>query len=157
SRCIRSARLMDSTTLRETPPALLVLFQVEFEDGASDLYFVPLAVTSDKVDDVYVLTRLNHSDGFQYVCDLAADEDACRRLLDAIGAERLFGTQSGTIRSVATPAFAALRDELGEKFAIEVKPATSSNTLVFFGRRLLMKLFRRVEEGVNPDFEIGNF
>jgi maltose alpha-D-glucosyltransferase/alpha-amylase len=35
--------------------------------------------------------------------------------------------------------------------------ATSSNSLVLFGRRLLMKLFRRIEPGVNPDVEIGRY
>src|SRR5207302_5646302 len=36
-------------------------------------------------------------------------------------------------------------------------PPTSSNSLVFYGRRLLLKLFRRLEIGVNPDFEVGRF
>ena len=36
-------------------------------------------------------------------------------------------------------------------------PATSSNSLIFFGNRLLLKLFRRLEVGINPDFEIGRF
>jgi len=36
-------------------------------------------------------------------------------------------------------------------------PATSSNSLVMYGRRLLLKLFRRLEVGINPDFEVGRF
>jgi len=36
-------------------------------------------------------------------------------------------------------------------------PAASSNSLVLFGRRLLLKVFRRLEPGINPDVEIGRF
>src|SRR4029434_9029376 len=32
-----------------------------------------------------------------------------------------------------------------------------SNTTVFFDRRVLMKMFRRLEPGPNPDVEIGEF
>ena len=34
-------------------------------------------------------------------------------------------------------------------------PAEQSNTSLVFGDRLFLKLFRRLETGVNPDFEIG--
>ena len=30
-----------------------------------------------------------------------------------------------------------------------------SNTSIVYGDRLILKLFRRIEPGINPDFEIG--
>src|SRR5690606_2196391 len=35
--------------------------------------------------------------------------------------------------------------------------AEQSNTSIAYGDKLLLKLFRRIEPGVNPDFEIGRY
>jgi maltose alpha-D-glucosyltransferase/alpha-amylase len=65
--------------------------------------------------------------------------------------------RSGRIRAFPTAAFASLRGDAGQTLAVERGPATSSNTLIFYGQRLLLKLFRRLESGINPDFELGRF
>ena len=35
--------------------------------------------------------------------------------------------------------------------------AEQSNSSVVYEKRLVLKIFRRLEEGVNPDLEIGSF
>ena len=44
--------------------------------------------------------------------------------------------------------------ELGD-LAVRVPDREHSNSYVVFGDRLVLKLFRRLEEGVNPELEIG--
>ena len=62
-----------------------------------------------------------------------------------------------SIRAFPTTAFAELRGDADQPLTVIRGPATSSNSLLFYGQRLLLKLFRRLESGINPDFEIGRF
>src|SRR5260370_502598 len=77
-------------------------------------------------------------------------------LLAAIGNRREFATREGQIRAFPTSAFAGLRGDQGQPLPVVRGPASSSNSLVFYGR-LALKLFRRLEVGVNPDYEVGEF
>ena len=44
-----------------------------------------------------------------------------------------------------------------ESLAARRSSAEQSNTSILFGNRLIMKLFRHPEPGLNPDCEIGRF
>ena len=144
--------------------AFLVFLRVDFADGGSDLYFLPLAVTTGPADlrppdspRRWVLARLTGPGGEAVLHDALADDAVCTALLDAVGAGREFRTRAGAVRAFGTAAFADLRGDPQTPLSVERGPATSSNTLVFYGGRLLLKLFRRLEVGTNPDFEIGRF
>ncbi len=54
-----------------------------------------------------------------------------------------------------TPAFAAARGPSGEPLRIGRTSTEQSNTSIVYGNRLILKLFRRIQPGVNPDYEIG--
>src|SRR5205085_1078421 len=44
-----------------------------------------------------------------------------------------------------------------EMLPVSVVRGEQSNTSVVYGDRLILKLYRRVREGVNPDLEVGRF
>jgi maltose alpha-D-glucosyltransferase/alpha-amylase len=144
--------------------AFPVLLRVEFEDGSSDLYFLALAATPGPAGrrlleqmPGWALALLTGPGGEAVLHDALADDVVCTALLDAIGTGREYRMRAGAIRAFATAAFADLRGDPGAPLAVTRGPATSSNSLVFYGGRLLLKLFRRPEVGTNPDFEIGRF
>ena len=60
-------------------------------------------------------------------------------------------------RRPTTQPFARLRDEPGHAAAPRSSAASRATPRSRFGDRLILKLFRRAEEGVNPDLEIGRF
>jgi maltose alpha-D-glucosyltransferase/alpha-amylase len=63
-------------------------------------------------------------------------------------------TRFGSIRALPT---AALADLASDPLKISRGSAEQSNTSIVYGSRLILKLFRRLEPGPNPDFEIGRY
>jgi maltose alpha-D-glucosyltransferase/alpha-amylase len=156
SRQIQTIRLVDQAILHTSAtPAFLLLAQIDFADGATDLYFLPVAVATGPGS--LVLARLVGPQGSAVLYDAIADVDLCRALLTAIAEGRTVPTQHGNIRATATSAFAAVRGPAHEVLPVTLRPPTSSNSLVCFGDRILLKLFRRLEAGINPDYELGRF
>lgn len=142
----------------------LLLLEVRFAEGKSDLYFFPLGVTTGDSAERFsssapslIIARLSGPEGEALLHDALADEDTCLALLTAIGAGSEFATRRGRVRAFPTAAFAELRGDANQSLDVVRGPATSSNSLLFYGGRLMLKLFRRLEAGINPDFEMGRF
>ena len=53
--------------------------------------------------------------------------------------------------------FHRMRLQANEPMKIVISKAEQSNSTVFYGDRFLLKIFRRLEEGVNPELEIETF
>jgi maltose alpha-D-glucosyltransferase/alpha-amylase len=88
--------------------------------------------------------------------DALLEPGFCAALLQLIaGGERLAG-EIGAIQASPTSTFARLR---GDDAVLQPKIVTAeqSNSSIIYGDRLIMKLFRRLEPGLNPDLEIGRF
>ncbi|MBV9126119.1 MAG: putative maltokinase [Planctomycetes bacterium] len=164
ARRVKAVRLVDWRVLPKGPEmGWLVVVRVEYAAGASDLYFLPLGVARDSSGEPppslksYVVARLRgpHGEGFLY--DLVADDDACEAWVSAWKSPGELPTRVGIIRGFPTEAYPSLRGRAEEALPVTRLPATSSNSLVLYGQRLLIKIFRRLEEGINPDFEVGRF
>jgi maltose alpha-D-glucosyltransferase/alpha-amylase len=142
----------------------LVLLEVRFAGRESERYFLPLGVTEgtdpaplQRAMSCCLIARLNSPRGQALLHDALADDDTCTALLGVIASRREFDLGSARIRGIPTAAFTELRGDEKQKLEVKRGPATSSNTLIFYGHRLLLKLFRRLETGINPDYEIGRF
>jgi maltose alpha-D-glucosyltransferase/alpha-amylase len=162
ARVSRTARFADWGLVRRGPqPLFVTIVDVDFEDGARDRYFLPLTICA--YADVKGLEErspnaiLAHVTGARkgLLFDAWLDDRYARTLLDALEREEQFATKRGSVRALKTPAFAGIRGGAGEDLRVTRMPVDQSNTSVVYGDRLILKLFRRLQPGINPDFEIG--
>jgi maltose alpha-D-glucosyltransferase/alpha-amylase len=87
--------------------------------------------------------------------DALADPDFCDGLLETIRRRRRLRGERGELVASRTRAFESVRGE--EEVSGRLIQAEQSNSSVRYGDRLMLKLFRRISDGVNPDLEIGRF
>jgi trehalose synthase-fused probable maltokinase len=160
ARQIRSTELIDLVPLQAGPPeAFVVLARVEYDSGPGDTYVLPLlplnASTEQAADrDAVLIIRQPVSATLN---DGLKNEQFLSALLDAIGANLTFTGKRGEIRAASSSVFRTIRTGSGNALRPRVLKGEQSNSSIAYGDRFILKLFRRVEEGVNPDLEIGRF
>jgi maltose alpha-D-glucosyltransferase/alpha-amylase len=88
--------------------------------------------------------------------DAFAHPDFARDAIDALAAGDSVDCGGGTLRFIATEALAALLPERIDAAQIR-RAGDSSNLAVLIGDRLFVKSFRRVREGLHPEWEMGRF
>ncbi len=86
-----------------------------------------------------------------------ADERFCQMLVELMGQNAQVPLGQGWLRFSTTCAFATLAGDMPGSLAAKRLALDSSNTAIAIGDRLLMKAYRRLQPGINPELEIGRF
>jgi maltose alpha-D-glucosyltransferase/alpha-amylase len=163
ARPMASARISDWATLRRgAHPAFVMIVDVQYREGGADRYVVPLAMSSgqeaEAVERQYphaILARVSGArKGVLY--DGLYDDGTCFTLLAGMQEGRVVPTRRGQIhaRNVGLTPESVAADTLTPILRGGVD---QSNTSVMFNHQLVLKQFRRIEPGLNPDVEITGF
>jgi maltokinase len=152
TREVASIEIVDRVTLREDSPALvLCLVEVRFPTGTHETYQVPLGLRP--VSEGWAERVIVEAGGWT-VYDALADPAAGRELLHRMRSNSEFQVgQDEFIFRWAPNAGAGLGG------TVDVRPVgvEQSNSSIVFGDELIMKAFRKVEPGVNPELELLRF
>ena len=130
-------------------PLALTRLRVRFASGRTEHYQLPLALDHHGADHPPVLARL-------------PDGGALRDAVDSAAFRQQLGRGFADRRIVPAQAHRWEFEPLTDLGAMASAPSRvlggeQSNTSIVFGDALIMKLFRRLEPGPNPDVEIGRF
>ncbi|HEX4214220.1 MAG TPA: maltose alpha-D-glucosyltransferase [Candidatus Dormibacteraeota bacterium] len=136
----RSRRLREvgvTDTIRVGPAELKVV-EARYTEGDPLSYVLPL-----------------HRTGEGDVVDAMGEASFGEYLLESMGRRRKFRGEHGELQMLPTAQFRALTN--GAELPPTLMRGEQTNTSAVFGERLILKLFRRLEEGINPDVEVADF
>jgi maltokinase len=134
SRALAGGRIVDTGAL--PPECVLALFEAEFAEGGSELYQLPYRIADDG-DKVLGL----------------ADPPLAHALLGALRRSTPVPTEAGEVEFELTavlPCDDALQD-------VRSVGGEQSNSSVVFGERCILKAYRRLQAGENPELEMLRF
>ncbi len=138
-----------------------ILAHVNYTSGPVETYDIPLVPAPDGVAQLDYSSLLRIQSGsspeVMVLKDALMDENFLAHLLDAIANGVSLRGARGQVRTVSTPALQLLWQPSQGPLTPSVMNAEQSNSSVVYEKRLVLKIFRRLEEGVNPDLEIGSF
>jgi len=166
ARTIRSIDLEDAVQLpHDSRAAYMTFARVHYGAGDPDTYALPLTfVTGPEAEKIQaespheIVARLTTCSGEGILATPMRDRSFCNALLDAIGSRKSFKSASGgEIRGAPTGVFQRLAGPEASCLEPSLIRAEQSNSSILYGDRLILKVFRRLDVGINPDLEVGAF
>ncbi|HEX5757662.1 MAG TPA: maltose alpha-D-glucosyltransferase [Thermoanaerobaculia bacterium] len=160
ARTVRGVEVLDAVPVggeEDGTEARIALLHVDYAEGEPETYALPLALERRRrPQPEAVLARIESRAGESGVLVEAVwDRGFAARLLAAMTRRRKL---RGRATEVAVWTSAAFRERAeGPPPAPAHLGTEQSNSSIRYGDRWMLKLFRRLEPGVNPDLEVGRF
>lgn len=170
-RTIRSVEIREVIQIPEASGYMLLL-EVHYSDADSETYLVPAAVAREPLAEQIrreipqsLLANLEAPDGTRGVLFAGIRDKAFRdTMLGAITRRRKFKGDHGDVVASHASGFhaiwSALRSELeatSGNLESSMMTGDQSNSSILYGNHLILKLFRKVDSGINPDRELQEF
>jgi maltose alpha-D-glucosyltransferase/alpha-amylase len=157
TKTIRATSIRD--VIRVSGDAIVGIIRVEYADNEHEEYFLPLAIerAQSEWDQAQILARVEDGNGEQRVLYNSLEDPKFRAyLLESIACDRRLGGK-GALISRHTEALDLSCQPQFHELKSKISRAEQSNSSVIFEDKYILKLFRKLESGINPDIEIGGF
>jgi maltose alpha-D-glucosyltransferase / alpha-amylase len=158
TRTIRSAEIADVIPFPASRSHIVIL-RVEYSDGDPEFYTMPVSVAPAEAEGIeWVLARLETPDGAAALLYSGLrNQEFCDELLGTMVRRRRLPGERGEIAAGHTRAFRALWGAGRPKLNAALSRVDQDNTTLFYGDRFALKLLRKIEPGLHPEREAGQF
>ncbi|WP_013325069.1 maltose alpha-D-glucosyltransferase [Gloeothece verrucosa] len=165
-RKIQSARNHDIISLsNDNTEAQLVGIKLEYIEGEPQTYLLILShaegeqaihLLAEMPQTVVAKLRGKDPDNVEVLYVSMADNNFLTSLLDAIAQNRSFRGVEGLLMTSRTERFSGT-EEISQLRPVPLVEEEQRNSCIIYGDRFMLKIFRKLDEGVNPDLEIRRF
>jgi maltose alpha-D-glucosyltransferase / alpha-amylase len=142
----------------------LVLLKAEYLTGDDELYAVPLTcadgpeaerLLTEHPTSAVAILKFMEGHATCMLADATADPAFGELMLQTFFQRRHIPGKRSHLRATTTPAFRKFQPKDGVFPSAEIMPVAQRDTMLQFGDRLVLKIFRRPSLGINPGLEIG--
>ncbi len=169
ARKIRSAEVVEALDASNHElTAYLLLVRVNYMQGDAETYVLPVARAEgrgatrlEKEHSHSVIARLAGTAGkdggvhHAVLFDATAEPAFAQELLRVMATRRKLRGEKGEVVGALVKEFRDRRRSDPESLKPQLMKVEQSNTSLMYGSELFLKLFRKVDPGVNPDLEIA--
>lgn len=138
-------------------PGIVAIVRIDYSSGRAEQYLLPL-IASDTAQPKGARTppaaELRHAGATWYVHDAFQFESFQRLLMELLIRAQPLPLEGGRLIFAPEPALRQSPPPLAE---IRLVTAEQSNSSIIYDRQAILKCFRRVVAGVNPDVEVSRF
>lgn len=162
-RTISQVSVFDSWQLkRDDQVFLLALIKVTYTEWNPETYLIPLTwLSNDRLQTVKdrhplsTIAALSLGDVEGVLCDAVYFEEIRELFFDLIsGRTRVHGANGTSLIGLRGGGVTKSSPPRTELFPSRVAAVEQNNTSILYGERLLFKMYRKIEEGTNPEPEI---
>src|SRR6266508_4646562 len=162
ARTFRSLRVVEQPSISEDGNGAQFWFvEVNYLDAPAERYVLPVEIASGDAARAIsqaaphaVIARFE-GDGENILFDAIWDLKCRSRLFDTILRHQTMKGRAGELVGVTAKAFEA--DQSTNPESSQVLGTEQSNSSMLFDNKFFLKLYRKIEDGVNPDVEITRF
>ena len=143
---VTDVRRLGAVPGRTTPPVVVDLVELTYDDGTTELYQVPMTLVTDPdsaLDHAFVGWWEDDEHGWVHAYDAVHDRESMSLFLRAFAAPQ---ADDGGLTFVRVPEHELDLDAVPALFSGE-----QSNSSVLFGDDSMLKVFRKITPGENPD------
>ena len=143
----------------------LVFLEFHYTEGATETYLIAFSYAQNqeeidsKISPNQVIAKLQveNQEKPGIIFDVLGNKEFLTMPLEAIQKKQKYQGNNGVIKSSTTNIFTELMQTATGDINPQILSGKHNKNLISYGTKFMLKLFRKLETGINPDLEIGLF